>query len=463
MSYDLTAKVLRHHLPGLSGIDKAVLASIADMIGDAGFCFPSYALLSKRTGFARVTVIRAVGQLYQHGLISIEQTKNKSNKYRVLQDKLDQLIKKGKKSLKGGISKKPPGSLSDTSSGISKIPEGYQKDTLINKGKNNKEKIKNGATHSEIAEEHSAQVEENDNWIEEASQEFLKKVKKQTPLINIVENPSLPEDTMMIDGVAVSKGEKIYFAHDPADIQEVADLLATDAKGEVVLKSDKGDLHIHSSGPIPIAAPKKEFTSAEMEGIFDELLPLSPKEGQVMADPEGHAWIFEGGWWKALTPEQKMNLKVADVLQMPIKKKSKKPTLKPTPAMVWQWSVSEWLEEKNKNGNVDLTQKKKAQLNKAAKKINEAGYEWRPLIEFCVKHWLDFTTLVTKATGKQNYPAQPDIDYFLFHVNHVIGFWKDGIDTSIKKPKIKITKKKLTEKEMKKLTPAQKYNLEHGD
>ena len=48
-------------------------------------------------------------------------------------------------------------------------------------------------------------------------------------------------------------------------------------------------------------------------------------------------------------------------------------------------------------------------------------------------------------------------------MNHVIGFWKDGIDTSIKKPKIKITKKKLTEKELKKLTPVEKYNLEHGD
>jgi len=69
---------------------KAVLISLADQANDHGSCWPSISGIAERTCFGRTAVIEAIKWLEQAGLISMEKTFGRTNRYQLNITKLRQ-------------------------------------------------------------------------------------------------------------------------------------------------------------------------------------------------------------------------------------------------------------------------------------------------------------------------------------------------------------------------------------
>ena len=156
MSYELTAKILRHPLPSLTVPEKCVLAIIADMIDDKGYCFPSIGTLAKKAGGHVNTISRCVARLEKRGLLVIHREQGIVNRYYVEADILDKYIKQGKVTPTSKVGEYPlKGGGGYTLEGGVPHPKGG----LVYKLKDNG-KIKNGANSSNLQEIELIPIEE---------------------------------------------------------------------------------------------------------------------------------------------------------------------------------------------------------------------------------------------------------------------------------------------------------------
>jgi hypothetical protein len=114
---------------------KMVFARLARYAGDDGYCYPSYKTIADEIGMARITVIKAVGQLVEKGLLQVESGMQigKANRYFFLWDDDFVQVKEG------GQESIPPRSEKYMGGGQESIPKENQEVESITK--NNAEPV----------------------------------------------------------------------------------------------------------------------------------------------------------------------------------------------------------------------------------------------------------------------------------------------------------------------------------
>lgn len=411
MSYELTAKVLRHWLPGFTGPEQYLLAVLADMIDDKGYCFPSHSTLARKSGFNKRTVVRVMNSLFEKGLIAVEKTSGGVNRYRILEPRLDKAIKTGKILAKGSVTESQGVCQSVTSSSDLETQGVCQSVTLINKGIDKGKKIKTGATSPKIAGKTKLPL-----LVEE-------KGKGKSP------SPDFP----LLVGIDLAKPEE----------EEAVSVLLTKSAVAKNLLSEMDEVtkkQLFNSMQVPKKFMGMEVVSTNLEK-GEITIQAKAHAGDVKDAPDGKI-MFDGTGWIALG-EDEMPLSVADVVNNPsvaVKKESKIRAVN-----IWRGAVLEWAEEHNKKIKTDYTQKQRGQLNKIAHKLS-FDHDWVRVMKVCVSNWVGFCKFANMQTGKSGYPLQPDIDRFFLHANLACGYYDKQLeksDTKCKTPKLKITKKKL--------------------
>jgi DNA-binding transcriptional regulator YhcF (GntR family) len=405
MSYELTAKILRNPLPGVSGTEKYVLATLADMIDDKGYCYPSMKNLSKRCGFHINTVFNSVKDLEKKGLLFLERQEGTSHKYFINISVLEKYIKKGKKTYTTdveGVHNKSGGGYTSKGEGV------HISDTLIDKGIDKEEKIKTGATSLKIAGKPKTSL----------LVEGKEKEKKDFPVLM---------------GIDLAK----------PDHEEAVSVLLTKSAVAKTLISEMDEVtkkQLYNTMHVPTKFMGMEIVSKDLEK-GEITVQAKAHAGDVKDAPDGPI-MFDGTGWISLG-EDEMPLSVADVVNNPsvaVKKETKIRAVN-----IWRGAVLEWAEEHDKKIKTDYTQKQKGQLNKIAQKIS-FDHDWVRVMRVCVSNWVSFCKFANMQTGKSGYPLQPDIDRFFLHANLACGYYDKHLeksDTKCKTPKLKITKKKL--------------------
>jgi len=148
---------------------------------------------------------------------------------------------------------------------------------------------------------------------------------------------------------------------------------------------------------------------------------------------------------------KKMNVEDLDLVKL--QKTNKK---KMNPIDIWRNAVVDFQNE-HLLAIVDLkfTGAQAGTMNKVAKKL---ATMYQPCVETTVWNWDAFVKHVNLQTGGAKKPVTPDINFFVYHNHHALIFTMKKMhksDTKIKKqPKLKVTKKVVTDAHTKALLKA---------
>ena len=142
-------------------------------------------------------------------------------------------------------------------------------------------------------------------------------------------------------------------------------------------------------------------------------------------------------------------MKIEDLDLVKYQKTNKK---KMNPIDVWRNAVVDFQNEHlSAIVNLKFSQVHAGVINKVAKKL-EGGFVEAVL--HSVSHWEAFVKYVGLQTGGAKKPLTPDINFFVYHSNLALLFYKKKFDTKVKKIKIKVTKKTVTDAHTKALLKA---------
>lgn len=143
-------------------------------------------------------------------------------------------------------------------------------------------------------------------------------------------------------------------------------------------------------------------------------------------------------------------MKIEDMDLVKFQKTDKK---KMNPIDIWRNACVDFQNE-HLLAIVDLkfTQVQAGIMNKAAKKL-EGGF--KEALENAVWNWGEFVKFVNLHAGTDKKPVSPEMNFFVYHSNLALQFYQKKSDTKVKnKPKLKITKKVVTDAHTKALLKA---------